>query len=217
MKMVNLSSRTWLKVALASFLAVLTVPLACHFWIERASASFCHSDLKDLPPTKAALVLGCSPTVQGHSNAFFTTRMDAAAKLYQESKVKVLIVSGDNGTHQYDEPTAMKDALTARGVPAALIFPDYAGFRTLDSVVRAKEVFGQSEFIIVSQKFHNERAVFLARSHGIKAHAFNAKGVALRNAPLTCVREMAARVAAVLDAEVLHTRPKFLGKPVSVP
>ena len=217
MKMPKLSRRTWLKVALASLLAVLTLPLACHFWVERASASFCHSDLKDLPPTKAALVLGCSPTVQGRTNAFFSTRMDAAAKLYHSGTVKALIVSGDNSTHQYDEPTAMKDALIARSVPAAVIFPDYAGFRTLDSVLRAKEVFGQSEFIIVSQKFHNERAVFLARSHAIKAHAFNAKGVAIRNAPLTYVREMAARVAAVLDAKVLNTRPKFLGKPIQIP
>jgi SanA protein len=84
-------------------------------------------------------------------------------------------------------------------------------------VVRAKEVFGQTEFIIVSQKFHNERAVFLARSHGIKAHAFNAKGVAIRNAPLTYIREMAATVAAVLDAKVLNTRPKFLGAPIQIP
>jgi SanA protein len=217
MRMPRFSRRTWIKAALASVLAMLAIPLSCHLWVERASEPCCHSELQALPPMKAGLVLGCSPTVQGRNNAFFSTRMDAAVKLYQAGKVKALIVSGDNSTHQYDEPTAMKDSLIARGVPASAIFPDYAGFRTLDSVVRAREVFGQTEFIIVSQAFHNERAVFLARSHGINAHAFNAQGVAIRNAPLTYIREVAARVAAVLDAKVLNTRPKFLGKPVPIP
>ena len=199
-------------------LLVLAIIAGCHFWIERSTAPHCHEKLDDVPAMKTALVLGCAPTVAGgRPNLFFTKRMEAAAALYQAGKVRALMVSGDNGTRKYDEATAMKEALVKLGVPAKNIHPDYAGFRTLDSVVRAREVFGQSEFIVVSQRFHNERAVFLARQHGIPAVAYDAAAVRHSRALLTHLREWLVRVQVVLDVTVLGTKPKFLGDPVVIP
>jgi SanA protein len=136
--------------------------------------------------------------------------------LHRAGKVKAFIVSGDNGSKEYDEPTAMKEALVARGVPEAAIYCDFAGFRTLDSVVRAKSIFGQSRYIIVSQHFHNERAIFLARQRGLDAVGLDAADVSRSFAPTTYLREYLARVQAVLDVTLLQTRPKFDGPPVVI-
>jgi SanA protein len=125
-----------------------------------------------------ALVLGCSPTVGGgYTNPFFATRIQAAAELFRLGKVDYLLVSGDNRRRDYDEPSAMKEALVAAGVPQNRIYCDYAGRRTLDSVVRAGDVFGQGNIIVVSQEFHNQRAIFIAQHRGIDAIGFNAPDV----------------------------------------
>lgn len=138
--------------------------------------------------------------------------MDAAAKLYQAGKVRHFILSGDNHTETYDEPSDMKAALMARDIPESAITLDYAGFRTLDSVVRCNSVFDQKQVIIVSQEFHNLRAVFIARSKGMDAVAFNARGVSRRYSLKTWLREYLARTVAVLDVYVLGTQPHFLGE-----
>jgi SanA protein len=127
--------------------------------------------------------------------------------------VQHIVVSGDNSTEYYDESTAMKEALVLIGVPDSVITLDYAGFRTLDSVVRCKWVFGQSEIIVVSQEFQNERALFIANHYGINAVGFNAKDVPNRYGFKTMLREYLARVKAVLDIYVLNTQPKFPGPP----
>ncbi len=202
-------------MAAAVLLAALVIA-GSHLWVKRAAEPYCHADLDSVPAMKVALVLGCAPTTQGRPNLFFTQRIEAAARLYRAGKVRAFIVSGDNGTRQYDEATAMKEALAQAGVPEDRIYPDYAGFRTLDSVVRAREVFGQEAFIVVSQRFHNERAVFLARRHGISAEAYNAGDVTRGRALLTHGREYLARVQAVLDVTVLRAKPKFLGEPVPI-
>lgn len=143
--------------------------------------------------------------------------MEAAAALFKAGKVKALIVSGDNGSHDYDEPTEMKRVLVQMGVPDAKIVCDYAGFRTLDSIVRAQEVFGQPRFIIVSQRFHNERAVYLAKALGVEAWGLNAEDVPVALSLKTFLREKLACVKAVLDVNVLNTQPRFLGEKVAVP
>jgi SanA protein len=198
-------------------LGLLGAAWAAHAWVGAEAGPFCVEDVPAVPARKAALVLGCAPTVQGRPNRFFTGRIEAAARLHQAGKVKALIVSGDNSTTQYDEPTAMKQALMKAGVPESAIHLDYAGFRTLDSVVRAREVFGQEAFVVVSQRFHNERAVFLARRLGMEATGFNAADVPGRRGLRTRLREYLARVQAVLDVTVLGTQPKFLGPKVEVP
>ncbi len=201
--------------ALAALLAVMLIWL-CDAWVEAVADERCHGTLEVVPEVKAALVLGCSPQIAGRSNLFFAHRMKAASQLYRSGKIKALILSGDNGSHDYDEPTAMKMALLKLGVPEEAIYCDYAGFRTLDSIVRAHHVFGQSRFLIVSQRFHNQRAVFLAHRHGLDAEAYNADDVPMHSGAMTYLREYLARVQAVLDVTILQTKPKFGGPPVEL-
>ncbi len=209
---------TWRKAALLlviSFWLPVFAIFGSDAWIRRYSRH-CHTTVETVPFTPVALVLGCSPKIGGRPNLFFKFRIDAAVALHRAGRVKAFIVSGDNGTKDYDEPTVMKEALVARGVPESAIYCDYAGFRTLDSVVRAQSIFGQSRFIIVSQHFHNERAIFLARRRGLDAVGFDAADVSRSMAPMTYLREYLARVQAVLDVTLLQTRPKFDGPPVMI-
>ncbi len=139
-----------------------------------------------------ALVLGTRRTTPDGrwSNPHFAHRIEAAAALYRAGKVKRLLVSGDNHVRGYDEPSDMRDALVAAGVPAQAIALDYAGFRTLDSVVRAKEVFGQTSLVVVSEQFHNYRAVFICRHFGIDAVAYSAEPVSLHVSAWPAFREV---------------------------
>lgn len=202
-------------LSVLGFWLIVLIIWSCDAWVRRSSI-YCHHQIETAPAMPVALVLGCSPKVAGRPNMFFTHRMEAAATLYKAGKIKAFIVSGDNATHQYDEPTAMKADLVARGIPADIIYCDYAGFRTLDSVVRADTIFGQKRFLIVSQHFHNERAIFLARQHGLEAEGFDAKDVSRRFAPTTYYREFLARVQAVIDVAILHKQPKYAGPKVGI-
>lgn len=197
---------------------LFSVVFGCEWWVARAANGRCFTSAQGVPATPVAVVLGTSARVgDGRTNRFFSTRIKAAAALFHAGKVKALIVSGDNGAQNYDEPTEMKLALTKLGVPEAQIVCDYAGFRTLDSVVRAKEVFGQSRVIFVSQHFHNARAIYLARASGIEALGFDAADVAMSHSVKTFFREKLACVKAVLDVNLLGTEPKFLGERVPIP
>ena len=146
--------------------------------IETETKNFVSYDIQKLPNEKVGLLLGTSKILKsGWKNLYFFNRIDAAEQLYKSGKIMYILISGDNSTKDYSEPEDMQAELLKRGIPADKIVLDFAGFRTLDSVVRAKEIFGQNSFIIISQKFHNERAVFLAQHYGIKAYGFNAKDV----------------------------------------
>jgi SanA protein len=194
-----------------------TAMLGISWWRVSRCGALAQDDLANLPARKVALVLGCSPRLgNGSTNWFFNNRMDAAAQLFQSGKIEYLLVSGDNRFRTYDEPTEMKKALIARGVPAAKIICDYAGITTLDSVVRAKAVFGQESATIVSQRFHNERAIYLARAFGIDAIGYNAPDVPLTSAPRTYLREILSRQRAWLDANFLRRKPRHLGPLVAV-
>ncbi len=202
-------------VALALVLAALL--FGADAWVRDLGGAHCHTQLQAVPEARVAVVLGCSERLaNGRLNRFFRHRMDAAAELYRQGRVQALIVSGDNSRKDYDEPGAMRDALVAAGVPRDRIWCDYAGLRTLDSVMRAQRIFGQDEFIVVSQRFHNERAVFLGRRLGLKVHGFNAADVPVAAAPTTYLREALARVKAVLDVTVLGTQPRHGGPPVEI-
>ena len=173
--------------------------------------------VEKVPARHVALVLGTSPWVAGRKNLYFEYRMDTAAALYQSGKARYLLLSGDHGRQDYDEPGYMKSALMARGVPEPVLILDHAGFRTLDSIARAKAVFGQSRVIIVSQEFHNHRALFLARHHGLDALAVNAHAIDRWYGVKTHLREWFARAAAVADTYVLGRQPRFYGPQVTIP
>ncbi|HAD97039.1 MAG TPA: protein SanA [Cryomorphaceae bacterium] len=202
---------------------VLAVLLAIICWITYSGVSsfaqpYISSTMDDLPAQKVGLMLGTSPRLSGgRPNLYFTYRVQAATDLYEQGKIEYILVSGDNRKKEYNEPRAMRDALIKKGISEDHIILDYAGFRTFDSMIRAEKVFGQDSFIVISQPFHNERAVFIARKSGIEAYGFNARDVDVAAGFKTKLREVGARVKMILDIYVLHTEPKFLGDPVIIP
>lgn len=190
----------------------------CDQWITRVAAEAHSSNLSDVPVMPVGLVLGCSEFLaNGNRNLYFRHRIEAALELYRSGKCRAFLVSGDHGRSDYNEPGQMKAALVRGGIPEDRIHCDYAGFRTLDSVVRAKEVFGLDRFLIVSQAFHNERALFLARENGIDAFGYDAEDVRHRAGLKTRLREKVARVKTILDTTFLGTQPRYLGTPITIP
>ena len=192
--------------------------LGLDYYIAKSSKASIYESVDRVPHTKTALLLGTAKYLAGgHTNYYYKYRIDATVKLWKAGKIDAIIVSGDNGTVYYDEATAMYDDLKSLGIPAKYITRDYAGFRTLDSIVRAKEVFGQDSIIIISQKFHLERALYIAHAKGIKAIGFRAKDFANTVwAKRMQYREYLARTKAFMDLYIFGTKPKFLGKHVSV-
>ncbi|MDB6007625.1 MAG: hypothetical protein JWR15_4612 [Prosthecobacter sp.] len=214
----KITLKRWrLQVAVLAALG-LGLVFGCEWWVAKRAEGRCYDAVQAVPNAPVAVVLGTSAQLaDGRANLFFLPRMEAAAALFRAGKVKALIVSGDNGSQGYDEPTEMKRVLMQMGVPAEKIVCDYAGFRTLDSVVRAKEVFGQQRVIFVSQRFHHARAIYLARAFGIEAFGLDAKDGPVALSVKTFLREKLACVKAVLDVNALGTQPKFLGEKVAVP
>lgn len=190
--------------------------LCINLWIEHISKTSIFNEITEIPKNKVGIILGTSKQIShGQINLYYKYRLEAAVKLFNSKKIDFILISGDNSSKDYDEPTTFKEDLIAQGIPESKIFLDYAGFRTLDSVLRAKAVFGLNTFTIISQKFHNERAVYLAHSHGINAIAFNAKDVKNSYGLKTLLREYLARVNAFMDV-LFNTNPKFLGPAIDI-
>ena len=184
--------------------------------LEALADPYISSDPAKLPGVTVALVLGAAPIgPEGGPNRYFVYRLDAAAALYKAGKVKYLLVSGDNSRPDYDEPTAMRAGLIERGVPAEAIYRDFAGFRTWDSVVRVEEVFGQTRVIVVSQRFHLSRAIFLARQQGIEAWGFEARDVARAYSIVTILRRYPSALRAYFDVW-FDTPPKYAGPRIMI-
>ena len=196
-------------------LALLVVVV--YFFVGWTAKGRSYNSVSDVPPRYLGVVLGCAKKIGRYENAFFNTRVDAAAKLFHAGKVQFLLVSGDNHRNGYDEPTDLKEALIKKGVPSNSIYCDYAGLRTLDSIIRVQRIFGQNDFIIISQRFHNERALYIARRSGMGGTlAFNADDAEDKWMFKMYLREIPARIKAMLDVEILGTKPKFLGRKVSI-
>jgi SanA protein len=205
-------------LVLVAILIITGLSLFCHAHIRNISGSFVYNDPLTIPSSNVGLVLGTVRQLKnGSPNLYFSYRIEAAARLFKLGKVKHFIVSGDNHLEGYDEPEDMRKALIEAGVPDSCISLDYAGFRTLDSIIRCREIFGQKSILIISQQFHNERAIFLARENKIEAVAFNARDVTRYYGIRTRMREYLARVKACMDIYILKTEPKFLGDPVHLP
>jgi SanA protein len=196
--------------------ALLIFLISTDIWVIWVSQDQLYSNLDDLPHADVALVLGTSRYLKGGGqNLFFSHRMDAASKLYHNENVKHLLLSGDNRHQSYNEPLEMRKALRELGVPDEAMTLDYAGFRTFDSVVRASRVFQQNRVIVVSQKFHNERAVAIGKAKGIEVVGFNATDVPAAYGFKIMLREFGARGQLVFDI-LLDRSPYFLGNPVDI-
>ena len=147
-----------------------------------------------------------------YSNPYFTGRIKSAASLYHAPPLYQIILSGDNRTKYYNEPMKMKEALLKEGVPDEAITLDYAGFRTLDSVVRCHEIFGQTKFTIITQRFHGYRALFISEFYGLDAVVMTAADMEFPSSIPTRIREILARPLAVIDLYILKRQPHLLGK-----
>lgn len=191
--------------------AMLVIFLICDHIVTKNAEGRVYDSVDSIPYREVALVLGTNPNtrITGRKNLYFKYRIEKAAELYKAGKVKTLLLSGDNSIIDYNEPQAMKDSLVAHGVPADAIVLDYAGFRTLDSVVRCKSVFGYDSITIVSQYFHNERAIYIADCRGLNAIAINAKdGKIWKYPPRRIIREWISRVKLFVD-EWTNKQPHF--------
>ena len=209
--MQRLIKRLLLWSALA-FLAGLLILTGINVWMVQRSAGRVTETASEVPVRPVALVLGTSMTLaSGQINVHWRGRMDAAAALYKAGRVKRILVSGDNRRSDYNEPRDMRDGLIERGVPRNVITLDYAGLRTLDSVIRAKEIFGVTDCVIVSDDFHLPRAIWLAERRGMTVSGFHGPGLAWGVSGKTRVREWLARINATLEEWVLRTEAQHYG------
>jgi SanA protein len=204
-------------IGCAATLSGGAVILFSEWLVGSAAEGKLYDSVSDIPVRQTGVVLGTSKFVaSGGVNAHYKNRIDAAVELYEASKVTYILVTGDNGEAEYDEPTTMKSDLVSRGIPAENIYRDFAGFRTFDSMVRAKKVFGLDSFTVISERFHNERAIYISEHESLAVIGFNAKDVDAYYGLRTQIRERFARLAAVLDVTLFDTQPKFLGEKIEI-
>ncbi len=197
-------------------ISLLLVIIICDTLVKHTAKKREYTNINDICYNKVGLLLGTAKRVSnGQENLYFKYRIDAAVKLFNAKKIDYILVSGDNKVKSYNEPRDMMQSLIKRGIPENKIILDFAGFRTLDSVLRASKVFGQNKFTVISQRFHNERALFIAHHNGLDVMGFHAKSVPIKYGFKTHIREYLARVKAVLDI-VLNKQAKFYGDPIFI-
>ncbi|WP_149274722.1 SanA/YdcF family protein [Pareuzebyella sediminis] len=195
---------------------LLLIILVCNYTINFSTEGHTFNDLGMVSQNRVGLVLGTSKKlVGGLPNPYYEYRIEATVELYNAKKIDFVLVSGDNGTRYYNEPNTIKKDLMLGGIPAEKIFLDFAGFRTLDSVVRAKEVFGLDSVTIISQKFHNQRAIYLAEKKGLHAIGYNARDLSGQQGLKVQLRELLARVKVFIDLAI-NTEPKFYGEHIEI-
>lgn len=197
-------------VLIISFIFITNINVS--YW----SRSKCYTDTNSIPARRVALLLGTSRLGRhGGKNPYFEYRIEAASKLFHSGKIRKILISGDNSRKGYNEPMDMRNALLEKGVPDSCIVLDYAGFRTYDSMVRAKKVFGQDSLIVVSQHWHNEHALYIAHHIGIEAVAFDAKDWSGFTSLRLQVREWLARTKMAIDL-LFQRDPHFLGEKIEI-
>ncbi|MCT4637781.1 MAG: YdcF family protein [Bacteroidales bacterium] len=213
--MKKLFKRSIKTLLLLGIIAVVSI-FTADYLVKSKTEGKIFTSTKDIPKNRVGLLLGTSKYVlSGNVNLYYRYRINAAVELFKAKKIDYILVSGDNGSKTYDEPTAIKDDLIKRGIPANKIFLDYAGFRTLDSVIRSREIFGQKSITVISQEFHNQRAIYIALSNDINAIGYNAKDVNRNYGFKTRIREKLARVKMFIDI-IIGKEPKFLGDKITI-
>ncbi|MBX2924209.1 MAG: YdcF family protein [Chitinophagaceae bacterium] len=204
-------------IILLVIVATAAVIYFCNKKINDAAEGKLYSDISAIPYTKTGLLLGTGKFLtNGSINPYYRFRIEAARDLLRSGKIKFLIISGDNSRKDYDEPSLMRSDLIDAGMDSTVIFLDHAGFRTFDSVIRAREIFDQQALTIISQPFHNQRAIFIAAKENIEAIGFNAADVSRSTGLKVQFREKLARVKVFIDY-LLGQKPRFLGPKVVIP
>lgn len=204
------------KKLLAIFILSFLIFTGCYFIIEFSTKDRIYRELEAIPHNKVGLVLGTARhQVGGGINPYYQSRIDATIELFKAGKISYVLVSGDNGSVYYNEPNTIKKDLVAGGIPENKIYLDYAGFRTLDSMVRARIVFGLDSVTVISQEFHTERALFIASKKDLYAIGYSARDVGGSRGFKVQLREYFARVKVFLDL-IFNTQPRFYGKRIEI-
>ncbi len=198
------------------FVLMLGIAIGLDRWISWKTQDYIYDEVQELPHRQVGVVLGTAKYYRtGVINQYYLYRIQGAINAYNSGKVKYLLLSGDNALQSYNEPMTMRRDLMAAGIPSSDIVLDYAGFRTLDSIVRTRKVFDTNDFLIITQRFHCERALFIALHMGIQAQCF---AVPSPKDMLTVrVREIFARLGALNDLYILNRQPRFLGPLIPIP
>jgi len=206
-----------IKIVAGLALLLLVLLIAVPDWvIRKQTKDKLFTDVGQIPFNKVGLLLGTSKYIsKGKINLYYQYRIDAAVELYNHHKIDFILISGDNGQKEYNEPKTIKDDLVKAGIPADKIFSEFAGFRTWDSIIRSKKVFNESSLTVISQQFHNERAVFIGMKNHMNVIGFAAKDVPESYGLKTNIREKLARINLMLDL-VIHKQPKYLGTPIPI-
>ena len=192
-------------LVIGSLLTVMLIMLLCNHLVCSNSEGRMYTDIDSIQQYEVGLLLGTTPQTRigRRTNQFFKNRIDAAESLYKAGKIKSILISGDdNSLDGINEVECMKDSLVARGIPKNAFILDGKGFRTLDAVVRATNVYGAHSYVVISQKFHCERAIYLAEHLGLDVHGligFNAADATSNMAFMTYIREYFARVKVFID------------------
>lgn len=194
----------------------LLILLFCNLIISYSAKGKIFTSLEEIPNNRVGLVLGTSKKLtDGQPNPYYTNRITSTIELFKAGKIEFILVSGDNGSIYYNEPYTFKKDLILGGIPEDKIFLDYAGFRTLDSMIRAKSIFGLDSVTVISQEFHVQRAIFLAEQKDLTAIGFAAKDISTKQGLKVNIREYFARVKVFIDL-ALNTQPKFYGEHVQI-
>ncbi|WP_369788641.1 outer membrane permeability protein SanA [Rouxiella sp. WC2420] len=209
-----------IKRLIVSFIGIvvlmLIVAIGLDRWISWKTKDYIYDEVQQLPHRQVGVVLGTAKYYRtGVINQYYLYRIQGAINAYNSGKVKYLLLSGDNALQSYNEPMTMRRDLMAAGIPSSDIVLDYAGFRTLDSIVRTRKVFDTNDFLIITQRFHCERALFIALHMGIQAQCFAVPSP--KDILTVRVREIFARLGALNDLYILNRQPRFLGPLIPIP
>ena len=197
--------KVYMYIVMGDFIAILLLILFCNHLICSNAEGKLNTEIDSIPQSEVGLLLGTAPQTRigRRTNQFFKFRIDATEALYKAGKVKCILISDDeNSLDGINEVECMRDSLVAIGVPESAIVLDGKGFRTLDAVVRATNVYDKHNYIVISQKFHNERALYLAEHLGLDVESlsgFNAADATSNMAIMTYIREYFARVKVFVD------------------
>lgn len=205
------------KILVVLILILMISVFTINYCIVKSTENKIYKCADSIPKHKTAIVLGTGKYIRkNYVNPYYKYRIDAAVKLFNANKTTYFIASGDNHIINYNEPKNIKNDLVKNGIRENNIYLDYAGFRTLDSMVRCKKIFGQDSIIVISQPFHLYRAIYIAKHYDINAVGFEATDVHVKYGYGVRIREVLARVKAFIDLKIINKQPKFLGEPIII-
>ena len=211
----RLIKRIALFLCFAIVLGILSFS-AIQIYMIQSTNEYLISEIVNAPVCDAVIVLGAYVYSSGTPSPVLRDRLDYGYKMYTQGKARKILVSGDHGRDSYDEVNAMKEYLIKMGVPGEDIFMDHAGFNTYDSMYRAKNIFQVNNLVIVTNNFHIQRSVYIARKFDMEAWGYPTPDREIYNMPALNSREKLAKIKAFLDVDILHRKPAFEGDAIPV-